>query len=59
MYQTLFDLINQFCYNGEAVLGTIHYDVATLVATIGVVVVVAFPFYVVMNAVKFFTGGFR
>lgn len=59
MYQTLFDLINHYCYDGLAVSGTIHFDVATLIATLGVVVVVAIPFYVAFNVIKFICGAWR
>lgn len=59
MYQTLFDLINQYCYDGVAVAGSIHYDVATLIATLGVVIIVAVPFFIVFNAIKFICGGWR
>lgn len=59
MYQTFFNLINQYCYEGEAILGTIHYDVATLISTLAVVVCVAFPFFIVLNAVKVICGGWR
>lgn len=59
MYQTFFDLINQYCYNGEAVLGSIHYDVATLISTLGVVIVVAVPFFITFTAIKFICGGWR
>lgn len=59
MYQTLFDLINNLVYNGTAVAGTIQGDVATLVATFGVVMMIVIPFRIVYNAVDFMCGGFR
>jgi hypothetical protein len=59
MFHTLFDLINHYVYGGTAVAGTIHYDVATLLSTVLCCAVVAFPFFIVFNAVKLFTGGLR
>lgn len=59
MYQTLYDLINQLIYNGAATLGTIEGDVATLVATFGVVMMIVIPFRILYNAVDFMCGGFR
>lgn len=59
MYQTLYDLINNLVYNGTAVAGSIQGDVATLVATFGVVMMIVIPFRIVYNAVDFMCGGFR
>jgi len=59
MYQTLYDLINNLVYNGTAVAGSIQGDVATLVATFGVVMMIIIPFRIVYNAVDFMCGGFR
>lgn len=59
MYQTLYDLINNLVYNGSAVAGSIQGDVATLVATFGVVMMIVIPFRIVYNAVDFMCGGFR
>lgn len=59
MYQTLYDLINNLVYNGSAVSGSIQGDVATLVATFGVVMMIVIPFRILYNAVDFMCGGFR
>lgn len=59
MYQTLYDLINNLVYNGTAIAGTIQGDVATLVATFGVVMMIIIPFRIIYNAVDFMCGGFR
>lgn len=59
MYQTLYDLINNLVYNGSAVAGSIQGDVATLVATFGVVMMIVIPFRILYNAVDFMCGGFR
>lgn len=59
MYQTLYDLINNLVYNGTAVAGSIQGDVATLVATFGVVMMIVIPFRILYNAVDFMCGGFR
>lgn len=56
IYQSLYDLLNTYVYGGELLAGS-HQDlVATLLATIGVVFLVALPFMLVLKVIRMIGG---
>lgn len=59
MYSSLFNIINELVYNGTAVVGTVHYDVATLIATVGCCALIILPFAVMIRVVLLVTGGWK
>lgn len=56
IYQTLYDLIDVYVYGSTIDAGTIPDLVATLIATAGVVFLVALPFIVVLRVIRLICG---
>lgn len=59
MYQNLYDLINQYIFNGAVVAESYTDLVCTLAATIGCGALVALPFVMVYWLCKFILRGFN
>lgn len=56
IYQSLYDLINEYVFGMSIVAGT-HQDlVATLISTAGVVFLVSLPFMLVWRVIKLIVG---
>lgn len=55
MYQSLFDLIHTHIYSGVTLTSDMNL-VCTLIATIGCILVVAIPFFVVYKVISFVFG---
>lgn len=55
MYQSLFDLIHTHIYSGVTLTPDMNL-VCTLIATIGCILLVAIPFFVVYKVISFVFG---
>jgi hypothetical protein len=56
IYQELYELINTYIYGGQIVSGSYQELVAILMATIGVVLLVAMPFVIVKKIIDSMWG---
>ena len=52
IYQSLYDLLNQYVFNNSVVVGSYQELVLTLVSTLGWVLCVALPFIAVYKFIK-------
>lgn len=52
VYQTLYDLVNQYIFNNEVVIGSNQELVCVLVATCGSLFVISLPFLIVWKVIK-------
>ena len=52
IYQSLYDLVNQYIFNNSVVTGSYHELVCIAVATCGSIFVMALPFILVAKVVK-------
>lgn len=52
VYQTLYDLVNQYIFNNTVVVNTYQELVCVLVATCGALFVMALPFMLVYKVVR-------
>lgn len=57
IYQSLFDLVNQYIFNNSVVIGSHQELVCTVVATAGAVFLIALPFAIVWKVIRQITGG--
>lgn len=58
IYQNLFEIIETYIYGGVELTADMNL-IATLIATIGSVFIIAIPFIIVFFIIKFITGGWR
>lgn len=56
IYQSLYNLINTYIFNGGIVEGTTQALVTELIATGGAIFLVALPFVVVIKVIGMITG---
>ena len=57
IYQSIYDLLNQYVFGNTIVVGS-HQDlVATLISTAAVIFMVSLPFLVVWRVIKLIVGG--
>ena len=54
VYQTCYDLVNQFLYGGQIIAGSYMELVAIIVATAATLFVFAIPFIIVYRFIKIF-----
>lgn len=52
IYQTLYDLVNNYIFNGSVVANSNQELVTMLVATIGSIFIIALPFLVVWQVIR-------
>lgn len=52
IYQSLYDLVNQYIFNNAVIVGSYQELICIAVATCGAVFVMALPFILVIKVVK-------
>lgn len=56
IYQTLYDIINQYVFNNSIVVNSVQDLATTLISLAGTIFVIAIPFILVWRVIKMLGG---